>query len=133
MSSPRRVVGGVVHAKACHVTSLAEATRRYGSLKNEKLLPGKVSCVEVIRNAETNRSQIFITAAYDFGGGVTKQKRLNIRSVRNGPVPNSGVMSFINNLLSAGDPAPAPVAPTPASVAAPVALFSSSMIESTAL
>ncbi len=36
-----RVVGGIVHAKACHVTSLAECSRRYGALKNGEVGAGQ--------------------------------------------------------------------------------------------
>jgi hypothetical protein len=49
----RRVVGGIVKAKACHVTSLSECARRYGVNKTTKLLTGVVVEVEILQNPTT--------------------------------------------------------------------------------
>jgi hypothetical protein len=40
--APRRVVGARVHAKAIHVSNLAECARRYGALKSTKMVAGTV-------------------------------------------------------------------------------------------
>ena len=36
-TDPRRIVGSMVEAKACHVTNLAECSRRYGSNSNDRI------------------------------------------------------------------------------------------------
>ena len=64
---PRRIVGSMVEAKACHVTNLAECARRYGSNSKTKKVQGIVTHVEVIKNSTTNRTTTFVTAAYDLG------------------------------------------------------------------
>ncbi|KAG7357903.1 hypothetical protein IV203_014516 [Nitzschia inconspicua] len=77
----RRVVGARVKAKAVHVTSESEAARRYGQLSKTKMVFGTVLSVDTAVNPTTNRSSTTVVAEYDFGGGVTKKKFLNIRSV----------------------------------------------------
>ncbi|KAG7352289.1 hypothetical protein IV203_003587 [Nitzschia inconspicua] len=77
----RRVVGARVKAKAVHVTSESEAARRYGQLSKTKMVFGTVLSVDTAVNPTTNRSTTTVVAEYDFGGGVTKRKSLNIRSV----------------------------------------------------
>ncbi|KAG7364719.1 hypothetical protein IV203_037921 [Nitzschia inconspicua] len=42
---------------------------------------GTVLSVDTAVNPTTNRSTTTVVAAYDLGGGVTKRKSLNIRSV----------------------------------------------------
>ena len=77
-ADPRRIVGSMVEAKACHVTNLAECSRRYGSNSKTKRVQGIVTHVEVIKNSTTNRTTTFVTAAYDLGGTMIHPCRLNI-------------------------------------------------------
>ena len=81
-TDPRRIVGSMVEAKACHVTNLAECARRYGSNSKTKRVQGVVTHVEVVKNPTTNRTTTFVTAAYDLGGTTIHPSRLNIRSVK---------------------------------------------------
>ena len=81
-ADPRRIVGSMVEAKACHVTNLAECSRRYGSNSKTKRVQGIVTHVEVIKNSTTNRTTTFVTAAYDLGGTTIHPCRLNICSVK---------------------------------------------------
>ena len=81
-ADPRRIVGSMVEAKACHVTNLAECAHRYGSNSKTKRVQGIVTHVEVIKNSTTNRTTTFVTAAYDLGGTTIRPCRLNIRSVK---------------------------------------------------
>ena len=67
-ADPRRIVGSMVEAKACHVMNLAECARHYGSNSKTKRAQGIVTHVEVIKNSTTNRTTTFVTAAYDLGG-----------------------------------------------------------------
>ena len=85
-NDPRYVVGGLVHAKACHVTNEAECRRRYGSHAKTKIVNGVVTSVESIRNGNNKRTATEITASYTLGGSVTKVQRLNSRSVKAGHV-----------------------------------------------
>ena len=80
-SDPRRIVGSMVEAKACHVTNLVECARHYGSNSKTKRVQGVVTHVEVVKNAMTNRTTTFVMAAYDLGGTMIRLSRLNIRSV----------------------------------------------------
>ena len=84
-SDARKTVGAVVHAKACHVRSLAECSRRYGSAKETKLVRGAVT--EAYCNSSGQRASWSITADFEFGGGERKRKSLNIRSVYAGELP----------------------------------------------
>jgi hypothetical protein len=86
MSETRRIVGGIVYAKAIHVTNEKECGRRYGRNESTKLVQGHVA---EVHNGEsrTGRSQCFLTCDFDFGLGVSKRKKLNIRSVKSGPPP----------------------------------------------
>ncbi|KAG7351598.1 transposase IS4 [Nitzschia inconspicua] len=77
----RRIVGARVKAKAVHVASESEASRRDGQLSKTKMVFGTVLSVDTAVNPTTNRSTTTVVAEYDFGGGVTKRKSLNIRSV----------------------------------------------------
>ena len=87
----RMVVGGLVHAKACHVTCDAECKRRYGSLFKTKLVNGVVTMVETVTPANKKRVVTMITASYTFGGGEIKVQKLNSRSVKAGHVPATNV------------------------------------------
>ena len=91
-ANPRRIVGSMVEAKACHVTSLAECARRYGSNSKTKKVQGIVTHVEVIKNSTTNRTTTFVTAAYDLGGTTIRPCRLNIRSVKAVPTPTAATV-----------------------------------------
>ena len=77
-TDPRRIVGNMVEAKACHVTNLAECARHYWSNSKTKKVQGIVTDVEVIKNSTTNRMTTFETAAYDLGGTTIRPCRLNI-------------------------------------------------------
>ena len=46
-ADPQRIVGSMVEAKACHVTNLAECSRRYGSNSKTKRVQGIITHVEV--------------------------------------------------------------------------------------
>ena len=91
-ADPRRIVGSMVEAKACHVTSLAECACRYGSNSKTKKVQGIVTHVEVIKNSTTNRTTTFVTAAYDLGGTTIRPCRLNIRSVKAVPTPTAATV-----------------------------------------
>ena len=94
-ADPRRIVGSMVEAKACHVTNLAECARRYGLNSKTKRVQGIVTHVEVIKNSTTNRTTTFVTAAYDLGGTTICPCRLNIRSVK--PIGQGGADSYSGN------------------------------------
>ena len=81
-TDPRRIVGSMVEAKACHVTNLAECARRYGSNSKTKRVQGVMTHVEEVKNPTTNRTTTFVTAAYDLGGTTIRPSRLTIRSVK---------------------------------------------------
>ena len=66
-ADPRRIVGSMVEAKACHVTNLAECACRFRLNSKTKRVQGIVTHVEVIKNSTTNRTTTFVTAAYDLG------------------------------------------------------------------
>ena len=66
-ADPRRIVGSMLEAKACHVTNLAECLRHSGSNNKTKRVQGIITHVEVIKNSTTNRTTTFVTAAYDLG------------------------------------------------------------------
>jgi hypothetical protein len=84
----RRTIGSKVHAKAIHVTNLAECSRRYGAGKKTKLLLGTVLEAKERQKEGNSRMSWFITADYDLGGGDLKRAELNIRSVKSGEIPS---------------------------------------------
>ena len=86
-ADPRRIVGSMVEAKACHVMNLAECSRHYGSNSKTKRVHGIIAHVEVIKTLTTNRTMTFVMAAYDLGGTAIRPCRLNIRSVKAVPTP----------------------------------------------
>ena len=86
-ADPQRIVGSMVEAKACHVTNLAECSRRYGSNSKMKRVQGIITHVDVMKNSTTKRTMTFVTAAYDLGGTMIHPCRLNIRSVKALPTP----------------------------------------------
>ena len=91
-ADPRRIVGSMVEAKACHVTNLAESARRYGLNSKTNRVQGIVTHVEVIKNSTTNRTTTFVTAAYDLWGMTIRPCRLNIQSVKVGPTPTAATV-----------------------------------------
>ena len=91
-ADPRRIVGSMVEAKACHVMNLAECACLYGSNSKTKRVQGIVNHVEVIKNATTNRTTTFVMAAYDLGGTTICPCRLNIRSVKVVPTPTAATV-----------------------------------------
>ena len=74
---PRRTPNSIVLAKAMHVTSLAECSRRYGSNAKTKRLFGKV--VEAsIQRGPNGRSTTMVTVNFYMGSlEVIKQKCYN--------------------------------------------------------
>jgi Transposase IS4 len=93
MVDPRTIIGALVTAKACHVTSAAECHRRYDAKAKEKWVVGIVVSASTRVPEGARRASTFITAAYTFGGGVVKQKTLNARSVKffDGTGDNDGI------------------------------------------
>jgi hypothetical protein len=81
-ADPRKVVGSIVEAKALHVTSLAECTRRYGARKTTKMLHGVVVDTTTTMNSKTNRATTTVTADYNLGGGTVKRATINVRSLK---------------------------------------------------
>jgi hypothetical protein len=77
-TDPRRTIGGLIEAKAIHVTSEAECSRRYGANKKTKIVPGVVVSVKNVQNPENGRTITSVTADFDLGGGTMKRETLNI-------------------------------------------------------
>ena len=86
-SDPQCVIGSTVHVKAIHITSEAECKQQYGSNKAKKLIEGEVIRVDNICSS-TDRANYFIVAKFDFGGGVLKEARINVQSVKAGRSSN---------------------------------------------
>ena len=76
---PRTVVGGRVHALACHVTSEAEAKRVYGSNWKSATINGTV--LEVRKRTRDNNKnvQTYVYASYMFPTEVSRQKELHLK------------------------------------------------------
>ena len=68
-TNPPKIVGNIIEAKALHVTSLAECTRRYGANKALKMLKGVVVDTTTTTSLKTNRTSTTVTADYNLGGG----------------------------------------------------------------
>jgi Transposase IS4 len=81
MADPRTIVGTRVQAKACHVTNLAECSRRYGANASTFMVNGVVVSSITTKTVKGNRSQTMIEIDFDFGAGTIKRKSLNKRSV----------------------------------------------------
>ena len=96
---PRRIVGSMVEAKACHVPNLAECSHCYGSNSKTKRVQGIMTHVEVIKNSTTNRTTTFVTAAYNLGGTMIHPSRLNIRSVKAVPTPTAATVTTAGGAL----------------------------------
>jgi hypothetical protein len=50
----RRTIGGLIEAKAIHVTSEDECSRRYGANKKTKIIPGVVVSITNVQNQWTH-------------------------------------------------------------------------------
>ena len=77
---PRLIVGRLVYAKAVHVTSLAECSRRFGSAASTRIVPGIVRDVER-RETKTGRTATYVKAEFTVGDDFFRTVTLNIRSV----------------------------------------------------
>ena len=88
-TDPRKIVGNIVEAKALHVTSLAECTRRYGANKASKMLKGVVVDTTTTTSSKTNRTSTTVTADYNLGGGVIKRATINVRSLKGITTPTA--------------------------------------------
>ena len=67
MVDPRCAVGAFVKAKALHVTSNAECSRRYGAGKKDKWLVGVVKEVRVTVVERTNRRTRDVVVEFNLG------------------------------------------------------------------
>jgi Transposase IS4 len=85
--APRRFAGARVHAKAMHVTSIAECARRYGSQSRTKMVSGTVADVRIENTSK--RANCFLTVNWELGGSFIKTVELNVRSVYDGEPPLS--------------------------------------------
>jgi hypothetical protein len=82
MSTDRRtIVGALVSAKACNVTSMAECARRYGANAKTKLVVGVVLSSSSHLSEGGRHASTFITASDTSGGGEVRTKTLGNRSV----------------------------------------------------
>ena len=79
---PRTVVGGRVHALACHVTSEAEAKRVYGSNWKSATVNGTVLEVRKRTKDNNKNGQTYVYASYMFPTEVSRQKELHLKSVK---------------------------------------------------
>ena len=79
---PRTVVGGKVHALACHVTSEAETKRVYGSNWKSATVNGTVLEVRKRTKANNKNLQTYVYASYMFPSEVSRSKELHLKSVK---------------------------------------------------
>ena len=85
-TTPRKIneclqMGARVIAKACHVTTLSECSRRYGSNSNRKLLIGVVFKISGDKLA-SGHLRMSLHARFDLEGGILKFSEINLRSCR---------------------------------------------------
>ena len=73
--------GDKITAKAFHVTSLAECTRRFGRQNKTKIINGKVLSIFTKKTA-TGRNSRYVRGQFDLGGGVLKVADINVRSIK---------------------------------------------------
>ena len=85
---PRKIIGAKISALACHVTSLAECSRRYGSNAKRKRIEGVVKAVEG-RQTKTGRTSCYIHGEFDLGGGMMKRNAIYITQVKIVPVADT--------------------------------------------
>ena len=79
-------VGSRVIVKACLVTALSECRRRYGSNSKTKSLIGTVFKISGDK-LPTGHLRMNVHARFDFGGGIFKSSKINMRSCRLAPGP----------------------------------------------
>lgn len=80
-SDPRCIPGTAVTAKAIHVTSKAECSRRYGAQAKTYVVSGVVVKV-VEKNLDgSNRRSKVVFVDFDFGDGVVKRRGMGLRSL----------------------------------------------------
>jgi hypothetical protein len=96
-TNPRCIISAPVHAKAIHVTSLAECTRRYRSRSRTKLLTDCLGGLQGEKKTLGAVTQTFILAKYRLGGGVYKDKKIHIRSVLAGKSPEEDTTSTVQD------------------------------------
>ena len=77
-----------VLAKAIHVTSLAECTRRFGRQHKSKIIGGKVLSIYSKKTA-SGRNSRYVRYQFNLGCGVTKVADVNIGSVQAAPEEDS--------------------------------------------
>ena len=80
--------GDRIVARATHVTSLAECTRRYGRKNKSKTIHGKMLPL-YNKKTSTGRNSQHVCALFDLGGCSTKVAHLNIRSIQVAPEEES--------------------------------------------
>ena len=85
-SYPKRCVGGRVHAKAHFTMSEADAKRNFGNAWNTRLVSGTILSVE--EDTTGKRSTTSLVVQWDLPGG-QKARRVNVRSVSAGDVPDA--------------------------------------------
>ena len=81
-TTPRKIneclqMGARVIAKACHVTTLSECSRRYGSNSNRKLLIGVVFKISGDKLASSHLC-MSLHARFDLGGGILTSSKINL-------------------------------------------------------
>ena len=64
----RQKVGGKVHCLAVRVSSLAECSRRFGSLAKQKYVNGVIVAVVKKKGPNSTRSSTYVKAKFDLGG-----------------------------------------------------------------
>ena len=72
--------------KACHVTSLSECRRKYGSNSKNKLLIGVVLKISGDKLA-SGHLRINLHSRFDLGGGDLKSSKINLRFCNLAPNP----------------------------------------------
>ena len=99
--------GDKVTAKAVHVTSLAECTRRFGRQNKTKMVNGKVLSTFTKKTA-TGRNSRYIRGQFDLGGGVLKVADVNVRSIKLVEVatetPEEPAQTTENEAVATADP-----------------------------
>ena len=84
MTRCKYAINNRIVAKAIHVTSESECSRRFGSNAKVKLVTGTVIGV-VNKPTATGRSSWHVKGRFDIGGGTMKVATLNVRSVKMAP------------------------------------------------
>ena len=84
MTRCKYAINNRIVAKAIHVTSQSECSRRFGSNAKVKLVTGTVIGV-VNKPTATGRSSWHVKGRFDIGGGTMKVATLNVRSVKMAP------------------------------------------------